>query len=257
MSVQHIPRFTLEQLSKGWAKDVGLAQWQTVLRRLCDWAVTDAFPSDAFSDGAGILVEPRHIYRTGRALWGPEDLAVKALATQDPNIFNKWHQFVTDGAAVGAASVVEFCRRTKTAPPSVLGIKANWKVEHPMPPECGCAEAAEHELRAMAWRAKHRDKVTHIGDPPEPRLRNDVIVDEWNEVEDLPEKAKEACGVLAERILNDPHHQVLIKHGWRKQVHDQVRAQLAAHDRSVAPETVRDYCRPTLDQWERTHLEVK
>ncbi|MFI0848876.1 hypothetical protein [Mesorhizobium sp. IMUNJ 23232] len=126
-----------------WAEQAAVPQ-PMILRNLCDWAVTDAFPPGAFVWHDGTLVDPLDIYRSFRAL--------------TPGVLDRGNYL--DGlSAVGGSlgwpllsrlmvltdGLLAFCKTTDTSPPTGLHITRSpgmrfWQRErqavHAFPPPC-------------------------------------------------------------------------------------------------------------------------
>ena len=82
------PTYSLTELCRSWAEVTGEA-WQSILYRLGDWAITDAFPDDAFfvdtflpANRGDTTFHKKIIF--DRVQWH-RDLVDKIRRVQDPN----------------------------------------------------------------------------------------------------------------------------------------------------------------------------
>jgi hypothetical protein len=134
------PTFSLGELARSWAEVTGEA-WESILHRLGDWAITDAFPDDAFlTDVAtGTTFHKTVIFERMRWHW---HLLDKIHGIQDPKErerlqkFADAHMRVAEIALVKRDVVVEACRAMNVTPPPILGLVEGLSAEHRTPPEC-------------------------------------------------------------------------------------------------------------------------
>ena len=131
--------FSPADLARSWAEVTGEA-WESILHRLGDWAITDAFPDDAFlTDVAtGSTFHTRVIF--DRMRWH-RDLVDKIRRVQDCKERDRLQKFADNHiqaaeiALVRRDVVVEACRAMNVAPPPVLGLVEGVSAEHRVPPE--------------------------------------------------------------------------------------------------------------------------
>jgi hypothetical protein len=156
--------FSLAELAGSWAEVTG-EKWESILHRLGDWAITDAFPDDAFlTDVAtGTTFHKRVIF--DRMRWH-RDLLDKIHGLQDPKEkerlqkFADAHMRAAEIALVRREVVLEACRAMNVALPPILGLVAGVSAEHRAPPECPSnspvgvfAREAERDQKLL----RHRD----------------------------------------------------------------------------------------------------
>jgi hypothetical protein len=132
--------FSLAGLARSWAEVTGEA-WEGILHRLGDWAITDAFPDDAFLTdlATGISFHKRGIF--DRMRWH-RDLVDKIRRVQDCKERDRLQKFADEHikaaeiALVRRDVVVEACRAMNVAPPPSFGFVEGVCAEHRVPPEC-------------------------------------------------------------------------------------------------------------------------
>ena len=134
------PTFSLAELARSWAEVTGEA-WERILHRLGDWAITDAFPDDAFLTDVETSTTFHKTVIFERMRWH-RDLLDKIHGMQDPKErerlqkFADAHMRVAEIALVRRDVVVEACRAMNVAPPPILGLVEDLSAEHRTPPEC-------------------------------------------------------------------------------------------------------------------------
>ena len=129
--------FSLADVARSWAE----VAWETILYRLGDWAITDAFPDDAFlADVAtGTTFHKRLIFDSMR--WH-RDLVEKLRRVQDRKERDRLQKFAdshiqqAEVALLARDVVIEACRAMNAAPPPILGLVEGVSAGHRTPPEC-------------------------------------------------------------------------------------------------------------------------
>jgi DNA-binding winged helix-turn-helix (wHTH) protein len=138
-----------------WAAQSGLPA-ETILRRIAEWAMCDAFPAGSFRNRYDIKVEPFDIYMSFRAL-SAHRLSGGAVSLGPTTIFPS--RSGLDGlqdVLISGADIEAFCERVQAEPP--------WKryrrvwffqltaVARPHLPPPPCPEAEERAIRHDAER---------------------------------------------------------------------------------------------------------
>jgi hypothetical protein len=170
--------------------------WESVLYRLGDWAITDAFPDDAFlSANAGDTTFHKRVI-FDRVRWHRE-LVNKIRRVQDPNEIARLQQFAdihlraAEIAVLRRDVVAEACRAMDVAPPPILGLVVGVSAKHRVPPECPpdppIGVYAREAERDQAWRHRGEvmapddaDKYTLLWDAAAEMSRNNERGVEWN-----------------------------------------------------------------------------
>jgi hypothetical protein len=189
------PTFSLAALARSWAEITGEA-WENVLYRLGDWAITDAFPDDAFlTSGAGDTTFHKKVI-FDRVRWH-RDLVDKICGVQDPKEKARQQQFadthlqVAEVAVLRLDVVMEACRAMDVAPPPILGLVVGVSAKHRVPPECPpdfpvgvYAREAERDRagrhRGEGMAPDEADKYTLLWDAAREMSRNNERDVEWN-----------------------------------------------------------------------------
>jgi hypothetical protein len=138
------PTYSLTELCRSWAEVTG-ESWQSILYRFSDWAITIAFPEDAFLDDTFLSANrgdttfhKKIIF--DRVQWH-RDLVDKIRRVQDPNEkarlqrFADIHMKTLETAVMRRDVLMEACRAMNVAPPPILGLVEGVSAEHPVPPE--------------------------------------------------------------------------------------------------------------------------
>jgi hypothetical protein len=131
--------FGFFDLATSWAEATGEA-WPIILYRLCDWAITDAFPDDAFvtSHDHSVIFHKNTIFRRGN--WHAE-IQRKLLREQDDRSrarlqnFADRHLDVLRAALLGRDAVLAACRVMNVRPPPICGSLTAAPAMHCLPPE--------------------------------------------------------------------------------------------------------------------------
>ena len=189
------PTYSLAVLARSWAEITGEA-WESILHRLGDWAITEAFPDDAFlSANAGHTAFHKRVI-FDRVLWHRE-LVDKIRKVQDPNEKARLQQFAdihlqaAEIAVLRPDVVVEACRAMDVAPPPILGLVVGVSAKHRVPPECPpdslIGVYAREAERDQAWRHRgevmtpdEADKYTLLWDGAAEMSRKNKRGVEWN-----------------------------------------------------------------------------
>jgi hypothetical protein len=189
------PTFSLAALARSWA-EISEEAWENVLYRLGDWAITDAFPDDAFlTSGAGDTTFHKKVI-FDRVRWHRE-LVDKIRGVQDPKEKARLQQFadihlqVAEVAVLRLDVVMEACRAMDVAPPPILGFVVGVSAKHRVPPECPpdfavgvYAREAERDQagrhRGEVMAPDEADKYTLLWDAAREMSRNNERDVEWN-----------------------------------------------------------------------------
>ena len=189
------PSFSLAVLARSWAEVTG-ELWENILYRVGDWAITAAFPDDAFrtADADDATFHKQVIF--DRVRWH-RDLVDKIHRAQDPEKrerlqrFADLHMQAMEIAVLRRDVVVEACRAMNVVPPPILGLIEGFSATHRVPPECPpdfpigvYAREAEGD---QAWRhhgdvmgPDEVDKYTLLWDAAREMSRNNGRDIEWN-----------------------------------------------------------------------------
>jgi hypothetical protein len=189
------PTYSLAALARSWAEITGEA-WESVLYRLGDWAITDAFPDEAFlsADARDTTIDKGSIF--DRVRWYRE-LVDKIRRVQDSNDkarlqkFADLHMQAVEIAVLRRDVVVEACRAMHVAPPPILGPPVDVSAKHRVPPECPpdfpVGVFDREAERDRAWRRHgevmapdETDKYTLLWDAARETSRNNERGVEWN-----------------------------------------------------------------------------
>ena len=189
------PTYSLAELARSWAEITGEA-WESILYRLGDWAITEAFPDNAFlSANAGQTTFHKRV-TFDRVRWHRE-LVDKIRSVQDANEKARLRQFAdmhlqaVEIAVLGRDVLLEACRAMDVASPPILGLVVGASAKHRVPPECPpdslIGVYAREEERDQAWRHRgevmapdEADKYTLLWDGAAEMSRKNKRGVEWN-----------------------------------------------------------------------------
>ena len=149
-------------LSSKWAGVSGVPK-EMVLRRICEWSVSGAFPDGAFVTASGVQIPPLDIYMSF--------LAIEASRDGGHPIHLDGYTYYDNGrlglqllekVLVIHEHVSEFCNRINTIPPPPLlsGFRRLWVLrsrrKHLVPPPC--TDGPVHAARLAA----HNGAIGHL-----------------------------------------------------------------------------------------------
>jgi DNA-binding winged helix-turn-helix (wHTH) protein len=180
-----------------WSAESGLPK-ETVLRRLCEWAMCDGFPEGAFRDVHDKKIRPFDIYMSHRAIIEMSLFPGGGVSLGFSTMYNtNWGWEVLDRVLVRAADLEFFCEKTDTEPfwrkPAGFFsfLTRRPSRAHLAPPPCPEAEAfairydAKQSADGCLHNMKRRlDRLTGKDDGRKPSIQevNDgpIDFDEWN-----------------------------------------------------------------------------
>jgi hypothetical protein len=132
--------FGLVELAQSWAEATGEA-WPIILYRLCDWAVTDAFPDDAFL--MGVTSKDRPVTFHKNMIFRRGEWHIQGKLLREPNHQSKermqefadLHLEALGAPVVGRDVVLAACQAMDVTPPPICGSIVAAPARHAMPPE--------------------------------------------------------------------------------------------------------------------------
>jgi hypothetical protein len=182
------PTFSLAELARSWAEVTGDAP-ESILYRLGDWAMTDAFPDGAFlTDAAGAATfENVGIFQ--RMCWH-QKLSEKISKEEDPKERERLqkyadaHMQIVERAVLRRDVILQACHAMNVDPPPILGLKRAGA--HVVPPELASdavvrVERDQGSVRLRDMMAPGEAKqYTLLWDAAATRSRSNGHSVEWN-----------------------------------------------------------------------------
>jgi DNA-binding winged helix-turn-helix (wHTH) protein len=204
-----------------WAAQGGMPP-EMVLRRLCDWAMSEAFPPASFVTLSGEPANPFDIFMSGRALGS--GLGVGVSLGDNVHYGDQWGANYLAGVVVSIRDVLTFCRQTDTVPP--WPVQGRWRRtwtalrgrKHLAPPPCSEAEARAIAHEASDSAVASLNSLRHIllgaqgkpspffGRPADPTAMPDLSLwtSQWKTSRDRAQEAVTRAGTPNhQRALDD------------------------------------------------------
>jgi hypothetical protein len=154
------PTFSFAELARSWAEVTGDTP-ENILYRLGDWAVTDAFPDDAFLTGAAGAATFENVGIFQRMLWH-QKLSEKISKERDPKERERlrkradYHMQIAESAVLRRDLIINACRAMNVDPPPILGL-VKGSAAHAVPPELAS------------------DTLVRVGRDRQPARRRDIM----------------------------------------------------------------------------------
>jgi hypothetical protein len=148
----------LPALAAEWANQAGVPVVM-MTRRICEWAMTEAFAKGAFVNEVGDAIAPYDMLTAFRAAIGRGQANMAGIThyVQSQNMSAWLH-----GALISRSDLLAYCDKADVQPPPSVAGRAGWfrkppPRKHPAPPDCPDVE------NCIARESARRDAAARLG----------------------------------------------------------------------------------------------